>query len=334
MARSSFCFATVCLASVLAGCNPIASVPPLRPSGGTQGSGLYAPRAIAESQALQTPVLIGVSYGGVLKYYPMKPHGGGRPQRIGKIPHLARAAGMVANADELAIASQRPPGVVLYNLTTQAQSTLPDPNGTPLDIAIDKNANLFVLNVQDDDKGNVTMYRANSSKAIELVCQYIGFGEAIATDNEGDIFVNGYQQTFAGVVEIPNGPGGPQPGKCRRLDLRPENGYVAGVAVDPKTDDLIVLDDPDLCAGGQEGRMTIYPKPYARNTAHAVDLNGNCVGQMRLDATSRIVFAFDETVSGGTSYILQRGYPGGRNMGSYRRGDLSGITTIPNSLPN
>ncbi len=334
MARPSFCFATVCIATVVAGCNAIASGPSLQPSGGTQGSPPNAQRANAGRPTLQIPALIGVSNEGVLKYYPIKPHGGGRPQRIGKIPHLSRAAGMVANGDELAIASQRPPGVVLYNVTTQAQSTLADPYGTPLDIAIDTNANLFVLNARDNDQGNVTMYRANSSKAIELDCRYIGLGEAIAIDNEGDIFVNGYQQSFAGVVEIPNGPRGPQPGKCRRLDLRAEKGYAAGVAVDPKSDDLIVVDDPDRCAGGQEGRMTIYPKPYARNTAHTVDLKGNCVGQTRLDANSRIVFAFDETVSGGISYLLQRGYPGGRKMGSYRRGDLSGITTIPNSLPN
>jgi hypothetical protein len=334
MARSSLCFATVCVAFLAAGCNVLTSSPPLGPAGGMQRSDLKLERPGVAHHALPTPALIGVSYGGVLKYYPIKPHGGSRPEKIGKIPHLRRAAGMVADGNELAIASQSPPGVVLYDVTTQAQSTLPDPNGIPLDIAIDKNANLFVLNVQGDDRGNVTMYRANSAKAIELNCRYIGFGEAIATDNEGDVFVNGYQQSFTGVVEIPNGPKGPQPDRCGRLDLRPENGYVAGIAVDPKTDDLIVLDDPDLCAGGQEGRMTIYPKPYSRNTAHAVDLNGNCVGQMRLDATSRILFAFDETVSGGDSYILQRGYPGGRIMGSYRRGDLRGIATIPNSLPN
>jgi hypothetical protein len=57
-------------------------------------------------------------------------------------------------------------------------------------------------------------------------------------------------------------------------------------------------------------------------------------GPMRLDATSSIVFAFDETVSGGRSYIIQRSYPGGRDMGIYQNGDLSGITTIPNTLSN
>jgi hypothetical protein len=298
-----------------------------------RASAYRTPYAVPFHRAIQTPALVGVSPGGVLKYFPIGRHGGNDPQVIARIPNL-RAGAMAGNGNEVAIVNQHPPGIVLYDVATHALKRFADPNGTPIDIAIDKNANLFVLNVVRDDPGNVTMYRANSSQPVELNCRYIGLGVAIAADDEGDIFVNGYQHSFTGVSEIPNGPNGPQPSKCRRLDLRPEHGYVAGVAIDPKTNDLIVLDDPDLCAGGVEGRMTIYPKPYRGGTARSVDLNGNCVGQLRLDAASRLVFSFDQNISGGSSYVIQRGYPGGRDLGAYHRGNLIGVTTIPNTLPN
>ena len=334
MTRSSWRLATICLgAGLVAGCTATTSTNPPQSPGGPPDSVFGSERFGAGPQSIQTPALIGVTQRGVLKYYAIAPHGSGRPHTIARVPHLHDASSMVANGDNLAIVRQNPPGVVRYNVKTQAETILSDPNGTPIDLAIDTNGNVFALNIAGSS-GNVTMYRANSSKPIELNCQHIGLGEAIAADNEGDIFVNGYDQSFTGVVEIPNGLKGPQPGKCKRLALLPENGYVAGVAVDPKTDDLIVLDDPDLCAGGEEGRMTIYPKPYQQSTGRSVDLNGNCVGQMRLDATSSIVFAFDETVSGAVSYIIQRSYPDGRDMGTYRNGHLSGITTIPNTLPN
>jgi hypothetical protein len=334
MTRSTWRLATICLgAGLAAGCTTTTSTNPFQPPAGPPSLVSGMQRLAADNQAIPTPALIGVTRRGVLKYYAMGSHGSGRPHVIARVAHLHGASSMAANGDDLGIVRQNPAGVVRYNVKTQAETTLSDPNGTPIDIAIDKRANLFVLNIAGSS-GNVTMYRANSSKPVELNCQYIGLGEAIAADNEGNIFVNGYDQSFTGVVEIPNGPHGPQPQKCKRLALQPENGYVAGLAVDPKTDDLIVLDDPDLCAGGEEGRMTIYPKPYRASTGHFVDLNGNCVGQMRLDATSSTVFAFDQTVSGAISYIIQRSYPDGRDMGTYRNGDLSGITTIPNTLPN
>lgn len=82
------------------------------------------------------------------------------------------------------------------------------------------------------------MFPAGSPAPKQLVCKYLNIGEAIAVDNEGDIFVNGYfTNGVAGVVEIPNGPSGPQPQNCTRLRLLLEPGYVAGVAIDPKTDD-------------------------------------------------------------------------------------------------
>jgi hypothetical protein len=96
----------------------------------------------------------------------------------------------------------------------------------------------------------------------------------------------------------------------------------------------VVLDDPDLCAGGTEGRMTIYPKPYSKQTSKSVVIGQNCTGGMRLNADSSVVYAADQDVSGSYSYILQRSYPDGRSMGAYFGGAAGGFTTIPNTLPN
>jgi hypothetical protein len=238
--------------------------------------------------------------------------------------------GLAGNGSIVAIAGQQPAQVVEYDTETQATTALDDPYGTPIDIAIDKAANLYVVNFP----GSVTMYAAGSSTPTKLACKYLRIGQTIAVDNEGDIFVNGYLTSGLGVVEIQNGPSGPQPQNCKRLHLMPELGYVAGVAIDPKTDDLIVLDNPDYCAGGIEGRMTIYRKPYRENHAQVRNLNGICPGLMRLDATSSIVFVLDLSVSGGYTSILQRAYPSGEALGTYFGNHPGGFTTIPNTLPN
>ena len=53
-----------------------------------------------------------------------------------------------------------------------------------------------------------------------------------------------------------------------------------------------------------------------------------------LDATSTIVFYGDEDVSGSYTYIQQRTYPDGKDLGTYWGGGSGGFTTIPNRLPN
>jgi len=240
---------------------------------------------------------------------------------------------MVANGHVLAITSDFPPQVVTYDLDTKTEATLADPFGTPVDIAIDKNGDLFVVNV--GQTYNVGMYPAGSSQEQELVCGVQSVPEEIAVDDEGDIFMNGYGPgSFQGVAEIPNGPNGPDPQHCTRLALKSEPGYTAGLAVDPKTDDLIVLDDPDDCAGGIEGRMTVYRKPYKAATGRVRVLGGNCAGGLRLNADSTVIFYGDEDVSGSFFFIRQKSYPMGGAMGTYHGGDSGGFTTIPNTLPN
>lgn len=284
--------------------------------------------------ALQTPALIAADGDtGVLEYWPIAPHGGSHPTPISKPLGIGSSFGLAANGRVVAAAEQNPPAVVIYNLTTQHKAVLADPFGIPFDIAIDKNANLFVINSARPD--NVTMF-APGAPPRELQCAAIYIAAGIAADNEGDVFVSGYSKTSNGedVVEIPNGPNGPQPQNCSELNIGRGSGYSAGLAVDPKTDALIVLDNPDLCAGGIEGRMRIYPKPYRPKTAVTHDVGLNCSGGIRLNADSTRVFVGDQDVSGSYTFVLQRSYPDGASMGSYNDGQPVGITTIPNVLPN
>jgi hypothetical protein len=94
------------------------------------------------------------------------------------------------------------------------------------------------------------------------------------------------------------------------------------------------LSDPDLCAGGFEAEMTIYPKPYQKSTGVVHEMAGNCTSGLRLNADSTLVYYGDQDVSGSFSFPRQVSYPGGHNSGTYSNGTPSGFTTIPNTLPN
>lgn len=282
---------------------------------------------------LNPPALVALNGNtGVLEMWPIQHGGGTHPQALTNSLGL-NSSGMAADGDVVILANQHNPAVLLINVVTKNRRTLPDPFGTPLDIAIGKHKAIYVLNLAGT--GNVAMYRPGSTQPIELACGKIGFGEAIAVDNEANIYINGYgPRAGPGVVEIPNGPNGPEPQNCKRLDLKEETGYVAGLAIDPKTDDLIVFNDPDLCAGGNEGLMTVYSKPYQKATGVTRLLGGNCAGGLRLSADSTVVFYGDEDVSGSHTFIRQASFPEGKSMGTYTGGQPEGFTTIPNSLPN
>ncbi len=324
--------AAVCLAGSVSGCAAGSATNPVGPLALSPGA-IDAP-AGAASRAIQTPALIVVSHNGILKYYPVTPQGGRQPRTIAKIPNLHSASSMVADGHVLAIARQTPPAIVRYNLATKSTQVLPDPYGAPIDLAIDKSGNIYALNRLPSSASTVTVYPAASSKPTELSCTFLVNGAAIAADNEGDVLVNGSGAAFTGVVEFPSGPSGPQSQNCKKLALQPEEGYVAGLAVDPKTDDLIVLDDPGSCSGGIEGQMTIYPKPYRARTGRSVDLNGHCVGIARLDAASRMVFALDRPSTSGQASVIARSYPSGSGNAAYWHHNISGFTTLPNALPN
>jgi hypothetical protein len=284
----------------------------------------------ARGAALQKPALItfDASTGG-LAYWHIQNDGSMTLQPLSKSLGISSVYALAADGDTVIIANYSPPEIVTYNVDTASESTMSDTYGNPRDVAVDKQGNIYALNA-----ASVTVYKAGSQPA-ELACSHIDNGEAIAVDNEGDVFVDGYGSHFQGVVEFAAGTN-----KCTVPHLRASHGYIAGVGVDPQTDDLIVVDDPDLCAGGLEGRMIIYPKPYAKQTSRRHVLSATyCSGTFRLDARSRHIFYSDATVSDGVPIVDQADYPTGKYDGQYWLGYyssvyFSGFTTIPNTLPN
>ena len=238
---------------------------------------------------------------------------------------------MAANHDTIVIANYKPAYVVTYNLRTKKEVSIGDPYGQPYDVAVDKQGTIYALN-----STSVAVYKSGSTQPTELSCSNISLGEAVAVNNEGDVFVDGYGPgSFAGVVEYGHGSN-----TCTTPPLQPVEGYIAGVGVDPKTDDLITIDDPDLCAGGYEGRMLVYRKPYGQRAPRQQNLQATyCSGIFRLDASSTHIFYSDATVSDGAPLIDQARYPSGKYEGRYggyysSGTPFAGFTTLPNRLPN
>ena len=285
--------------------------------------------------AFTRPAIIALSGDtGALEAWPITMGGGSNPQPISGPLGLGLGGGMASHGNVVAIATSGP-SVLLYNVATGAQTTLPDPFGSALDIAIDKNENIFVTNSTRPADTVVEYPKGDRQHPRNLSgCGLIDLSYGIAADNEGDIFVAVFTPRFAArVIEFPNGPNGPEPHQCFELALKISGGY-SGLAIDPKTDDLVTLDNPDQCAGGIEGRMIVYPKPYQKATGKAHDLNANCSGGIRLSADSTKVFIGDQDVSGSFTFILQSSFPNGRPEGSYVAGHPGGFTTVPNTLPN
>jgi hypothetical protein len=267
---------------------------------------------------------------GALAYWPIERSGGRELTPISGSLGIDDGFALAANGRLMAIANYDPAEVVTYDLRTKVQTTIPDPYGQPYDIAIGDDATIYALNT-----ASVTVYKPGSSQPAELTCKDITLGEAVAVDNEGDVFVNGYGGSFTGVIEYKAGSH-----HCTEPNLKPEQAYAVGVGVDPKTDDLIVLNAPGLCAGGYNGQMTIYPKPYRPKTAVTHQLATTyCAGTFRLNKQSTLIFYSDSTVSAGYPLIDEATYPDGTYVtqyenGYYSGGGFSGFTTIPNRLPN
>jgi len=153
------------------------------------------------------------------------------------------------------------------------------------------------------------------------------------------VFVNGvFPSDRIGVVEYPAGSS-----KCSKLPLKvKEEGYPVGLGVDPKTDDLIV-EDWVGCAGGDEGRITVYDRPYGLQVVAKHFLHASCPSGFRLDATSSKILVLDSLdgvradhrVHGcGIAWVDQRSYPEARGHTTYTEGCARAVTTIPNTLPN
>ena len=234
---------------------------------------------------------------------------------------------MAANGHRLAITDNSQ--IDVFDVDTMQQRLLPDPYGSPIDVAIGKDGSIYGLNFQPGST-NVVVYRAGSSDPAELTCSAMTAGAFIAVDNEGDVYISGTDND--GSIHLAKIPMGST--QCKPLLLRPQEGYPGGLAIDPKTDDLLVMDNPGVCAGPPEGRLAIYRKPYRAKTAIQRVLGGVCTSGLRLDAQSTTVFYGDQSLDKG-QVIRQASYPAGKQSGPYSDGGTPlGFTTIPNTLPN
>lgn len=269
---------------------------------------------------------------GQLEYWPIQPGGSNTPVPISPSLGIYKGFGMAANGNTVVIANLSPAEVVTYNVKTKSEHTMPDPFGSPYDVAVDKHGTIYAMDV-----AYIAVYKAGSSQLSRLDCpQSLNRNIAVAVDNEGNVYLDGYGPRLSGVFEF---RGGSNP--CRQVHLRAVRGYIGGVGVDPKTDALLTIDNPNLCAGGFEGRLIIYPKPYLVRTSRRRNLGANyCAGTLRFDSTSSILFVGDFTVSAGFPLIDQHSYPSGKSQGVYSassfgsNGVFGGFTTIPNTLPN
>lgn len=315
MAALSFVFAAGCAGGASTGLTPSGSAAVLR-------------QALHDAK-LQTPALISIDLGtSELVYWPTKNGSGQSPIPFTKALGIVHAYAMAANGDTIVVTNQNPAEIVTYNVKTKKTSTHKDSYGDPYDVAIDKKGNIYAMGV-----GNVTVYAAGTYKQSRLECSTIDKSVAIGVDNEGDVFVNGYGVSFFGVIEYAAGSK-----KCKSVKIQQEQGYAGGVGVDPNTDDLIVIDNPDECAGGYEGRMTIYPKPYRATKFTQANLNATyCGGTFRLDKGSKHIYVSDSTVSAGWPLYDERSYPTGAGNGYYSTnygGETGGFTPLPSALPN
>lgn len=257
-----------------------------------------------------------------LEIWPLRQGGGSHPKAFSDPLGIGAVTALATKGDLIAIAAQNPSRVVLYDFETRGVRTLGDPFGAPTDVTIGSDRTIYVNDVPRSGT-SVAVYRPPSHRPVELTCAALQTTIYIAVDDENDIFLQGYgPQGGAEVAEIPAGSQ-----NCTGLPLKTDGGYAAGIVVDPKSDDLVTLDDPSLCAGGAEGRMTVYPKPYDIRTATSRVLGFECAAGLRLSADSTYVLIGDTNLS--NPLILQRTFPEGGDAGIYHGVNMVGITTVP-----
>ena len=313
-------FIALAVVSALAGCSSAVQKAKEVPLG--------AQHALAIGNAFSQPALLGLNDGGQdIGYWPITGHGGRKPHLLAAPPGIDHAQDIAADSERIAIANTQAQNVLTYDLRTGKEHTLPDTGWFPLYITLDRHHAIYVVNTSPGTTTySVTKYAAGQ-QPVQLTCGQLGNPDGIAVDSAGNIFVN-ENSPSPGVIEFPAGKA-----NCRHVVLQSETGFPAGLAIDPRNDDLLVLSNPGECAGDPEGLITFYPKPYKPETAQQVLLGGSCPNFLRLSADEKTVFVVDGTVSGAASFVNQFAYPSGSPMGTYYGGQPGVITTIPNKWP-
>lgn len=311
------------------------------PACGGQGSGTAPPpqpslpvvrarTGLTQDTRLRRPALISIDQlTGDLLYWPIKNGPGGSPITLTGNLGTYQANAMASNGNVVIIASYAPAELIEYNVKTKTEGVVPDTFGSPSHVAVDKSGTIYALSAHE-----VGVYPSGTSHPYEITCKELSSTEpfSLAVDDEGDVFVETGYGSFTGVLEVPAGSSN----SCVKLHLGRKRDP-GGIGIDPKTDDLILIDNPGYCAGGDEGRMTIYPKPYANATSITRHLHaGYCAGGFRLDVDSTHIYVSDATVDDSYALIDVRTYPDGKGHGAYDdySAYLGGFTLVPSALPN
>jgi hypothetical protein len=134
---------------------------------------LEFPATGALTALFKRPQLIAVSgQTGGLEAWPIALRGGQKPRAISPPLSLGYAS-LAANGSIVAAAMQNPRQVLLYDVKSKSQSTLPDAFGLPSDIAIGRDASIYVVNFVQPHS-NVVWYPKGSGQGQELTCRYFG----------------------------------------------------------------------------------------------------------------------------------------------------------------
>jgi hypothetical protein len=263
--------------------------------------------------------------------WPLRPGGGLTPETLsGDLGKDLGIFSMAADGDVVVMAASGAGALVTYNVDTHAEKMLHDPNGQPTDVAVDRQGNFYAT----EGYGGVTVFEHGSSHTSKLTCPGIYTSFTIAVDDEGDVFITGetYQPAIQKLLEFPAGAT-----TCKILNLKTKD--VGALGVDPKTDDLIILENQKQ--GSKEALMLIYPKPYRDRTVQQHILHATTGAfELRLDATSTHILYEDFFHGINKPLVDQAEYPSGKFDGHYEDGRhkyvdwVTGFTTIPNALPN
>ena len=281
------------------------------------------------SPHFRKPALIAIDeLSGDLVYWEIKDGPSGTPMTLTGNLGTYSANALVSNGDVVIVASHAPSEIIEYNIKTKTETTTADPFGAPDHVAVNKGGTVYALS-----RHEIGVFPAGSSQPFKIACKELRGTEAlsIAVDDESDVFVAADRARSTDIFELPAG----STTDCVKLDLkRPSN--LGGIGIDPKTDDLVVVDNPGvLCS--YVGRITIYPKPYASATAKQNNFYANyCAGGFRLDANSTHIYVADETVDESYPLIDVRSYPSGSGTESYAdyNAYTGGFTLLPSALPN
>jgi hypothetical protein len=224
------------------------------------------------------------------------------------------------------IANTNASNILELDAAGKLSKTLKDPREFPVNLALTRKKKLYVANIFSTSfgAGNVAYYANDDGTDLKptgllsnsTFYQVIG----IAVDGAGDVFVNNNTQDFAGgeVVEFKGGRG---------------NGTVltniavevaGGLAIDPKTKDLLVVDQGADRSGAT---VSVYAAPYT-GSAIKTYLFPEIV-DIALDANSSNIYCAN--VNG---YVDVYGYPSGSFEGSYADVlEPIGVAVQPAAIP-